>query len=50
MQRHRHQKFIRFLKELERTIPAGKAIHAIVDNYATHKGDKVRAWLKLHPR
>ena len=31
-------------------IPAGKAIHTIVDNYATHKHDKVRAWLKLHPR
>ena len=49
MQRHRHQEFIRFLNEIERTIPAGKAIHAIVDNYATHKHDKVRAWLKLHP-
>ena len=50
MQRHRHQKFIRFLNEIERTIPAGKAIHTIVDNYATHKHDKGRAWLKLHPR
>ena len=37
MQRHRHQEFIRFLNEIERTIPAGKAIHAIVDSYATHK-------------
>ena len=50
MQRHRHQEFIRFLNEIERTIPAGKAIHAIVDSYATHKHVKVRAWLKLHPR
>lgn len=31
MQRHRHQKFIRFLNKIERTIPASKAIHAIVD-------------------
>ena len=31
-------------------IPAGKAIHAIVDNYATHMHDKIRPWLKLHPR
>ncbi len=50
MQRHRHQEFIRFLNEIERTIPAGKMIHAIVDNYATHKHEKVRAWLARHPR
>jgi transposase len=50
MQRHRHQEFIRFLNELERNIPAGKVVHAILDNYATHKHEKVRAWLKRHPR
>jgi transposase len=50
MQRHRHQEFIRFLNQIERTIPAGKLIHAIVDNYATHKHEKVRAWLARHPR
>jgi transposase len=27
-----------------------KSIHAIVDNYATHKHPKVRAWLARHPR
>ena len=26
------------------------SIHAIVDNYATHKHPKVRAWLARHPR
>ena len=31
-------------------MPAGRPIHAIVDNYATHKHPKVRAWLKRHPR
>jgi len=25
-------------------------VHAIVDNYATHKHPKVKAWLKRHPR
>ncbi len=50
MQRHRHQEFIRFLNEIERTVPAGKVIHAIVDNYATHKHPKVKAWLARHPR
>ncbi len=31
-------------------MPAGKLIHAIVDNYAAHKHPKVRAWLARHPR
>ena len=37
MQRHRHQEFIRFLNRIERDVPAGKLIHVILDNYATHK-------------
>ena len=41
MQRHRHQEFIRFLNAVERAVPAGKVIHAILDNYATHKHPKV---------
>lgn len=45
MQRHRHKEFIRFLNAIERAVPAGKLIHAIADNYATHKHPKVRAWL-----
>ena len=31
-------------------MPAGKLIHAILDNYAAHKHPKVRAWLARHPR
>src|ERR1017187_5041516 len=50
MQRHRHQEFIRFLNAVEAQVPARKAIHAIVDNYATHKHPKVRQWLARHPR
>src|SRR5688572_12318446 len=50
MQRHRHQEFIRFLHGVEAQVPVGKLIHAIVDNYATHKHPKVRAWLARHPR
>jgi transposase len=30
--------------------PAGKIIHAIADNYATHKHPKVREWLADHQR
>jgi transposase len=50
MQRHRHQEFIRFLNTVEAQVPAGKTIHAILDNYATHKHPKVRQWLARHPR
>ncbi|MBV9243784.1 MAG: IS630 family transposase [Methylobacteriaceae bacterium] len=50
MQRHRHQEFIRFLNTIEAEVPAGKLVHVILDNYATHKHLKVRAWLKRHPR
>jgi hypothetical protein len=50
MQRHRHQEFIRFLNALEREIPAGKVVHAILDNYADHKTLEVRRWLARHPR
>jgi transposase len=50
MQRHRHQEFIRFLNAVEAQVPVGKVVHAIVDNYATHKHPKVIAWLARHPR
>jgi transposase len=50
MQRHRHQEFIQFLNAVEAQVPARKAIHAIVDNYATHKHPNVQDWLAQHPR
>jgi transposase len=46
----RHQEFIRFLNQVERDVPAGKLIHVVLDNYATHKHPKVIAWLDRHPR
>src|SRR3546814_14944295 len=49
MQRHRHQEFIRFLNTIEAQMPADKPINDILDNYATHKQPKVRAWLARHP-
>src|SRR3954452_12827308 len=50
MARHRHQEFIRFLNKINRETPAPRELHLIVDNYATHKHPKVRAWLERHPR
>ena len=50
MQRHRHSEFIRFLNAVEAAVPPGKLVHVVLDNYATHKHPKVRAWLARHPR
>jgi transposase len=50
MPRHRHQEFLRFLGTIERAVPPGKVIHAIMDNYGTHKHPKVLKWLARHPR
>ena len=50
MARHRHQEFIRFLNKINRETPAGRELHLIVDNYATHKHPAVKSWLKRHPR
>jgi transposase len=50
MPRHTHKEFIKFLNAVERAVRPGKIIHAIADNYATHKHPKVRDWLADHPR
>lgn len=48
--RHRHQEWLAFLREINRTTPKDKNIHIICDNYATHKHPKVKSWLKYHKR
>ena len=35
---------------LDAQTPPEKTLHLIVDNYATHKHPKVKAWLAKHPR
>ena len=50
MPRHRHQEFIKFLKQIDAETPPDLDLHLIVDNYATHKHPKVKAWLKRHKR
>ncbi len=56
-QRHRHQEFLAFIKQIERTYrhvldEAGEPVelHLVMDNYATHKHTNVRAWLEDNPR
>lgn len=50
MARHRHQEFLRFLRQLDREFPKKTPLHLIVDNYGTHKQPRVMAWLEKHPR
>lgn len=47
--KHRHQEFLKFLKQLDKEI-SDKELHLILDNYGTHKQEKVQKWLKRHRR
>ena len=48
--RHRHQEFLGFLRVIDQAVPSDLEIHVILDNYATHKHPKVKAWLAARPR
>jgi transposase len=50
MPRHRHQEFLKFLREIDKSTPKQLDIHCIADNYATHKKQEVKDWLARHPR
>ncbi len=49
--RHRHQEFLSFMRALDKQIPKedGREIHLVMDNYATHKVDKVKRWFAKRP-
>ena len=48
--RHRHQEFLRFLNDIDASLPRGLEVHLVMDNYGTHKVSKVQAWLARHPQ
>src|SRR6516162_9123475 len=48
--RHRHQEFLRFLSDVDASLPRGLDVHLVMDNYGAHKVKKVRGWLARHPR
>jgi transposase len=48
--RHRHQEFLSFIKKIEKETPKDLELHLIVDNYATHKHEKVKKWLAKNKR
>ncbi len=47
---HRAREFLKFLRNIDKAVPAGRDLHLILNNYATHKTPEVRAWLEKHPR
>lgn len=44
MQRQLHREFSCLHNTIGRRVPVGKAIHAVLDNYLTHKHPRVLAW------
>lgn len=48
--KHRHQEFLKFLRHLDAEYDGSQKLHLILDNYGTHKHEKVRRWLERHPR
>ncbi len=48
--RHRHTEYLRSLREIDRQTPKALDIHLIVDNYSTHKHERLKGWLARHQR
>ena len=48
--RHRHQEFLRFLRQLDAEYAADLDLHLVLDNYGTHKSPQVQRWFGRHPR
>lgn len=48
--RHRHQEFLRFLRRIDRAVPADLDIHIVLDNYGTHTHPEVKKWLERRTR
>lgn len=52
LRKHRSKEFIRFMNEVDGSIPEeeGIEIHIVMDNAATHKTDQVKRWFARRPR
>ncbi len=49
VEKHTHEEFLSFLKNLYRRYPK-KALHIIADNFSAHKHEKVKAWVSSKRR
>ncbi len=50
MPKHRQTEFLRFLRRIDKETPVDLDLHLIVDNYSSHKGERIQKWLAKHPR
>lgn len=48
--RHRHQEFLKFINKIDRKTDPELDLHLIIDNYCTHKHERIARWLKRHRR
>jgi transposase len=48
--RHRHQEFLRFLKQIDGATDPARDVHLILDNYGTHKHPQVQKWFRANIR
>ena len=47
---HGADEFLAFLRKIDRETPGRLDLHLVIDNYATHKTEKVKCWLARHKR
>lgn len=47
--RHRATEFLDFLKRIDAEMPKGPDVRLVMDNYATHKTPRIKAWLARRP-
>ena len=47
---HRHEEWLKFLRQIDKQTPNDKTLHLICDTYATRKHPNVKKWLEKHPR
>ncbi len=48
--RLRHQELLSFLRCIDTAVPASLDVHLVLDNYSTHKHERVKARLSRHDR
>lgn len=48
--RHRTDEFLKFLNVIKKTVPESLDLHLVMDNYTTHKTERVKRWLLRNPR
>jgi transposase len=48
--RHRAAEYLKFLRAIDKAVPAELDVHVVCDNLATHKTTAVRDWIARRPR